>query len=176
MGDPSIKLYQFIIGADFNNLSRPEATGLLCENFIRCTRKEAEWLAQNQQLHPYFKDVMVVLFEIVKKTDIANSLNCVRFCMQIYIKIVLDCIAPCATTPADKLDLINQQFRVFTSMQSVRIYDELFMNAYTMILSLVERFNDDIKTSLAEIKAGISALTDCEAKTILLTRFETIVE
>lgn len=87
--DPPIKLDQFIFGADFNNLSRHEATGVLCETFIRCTRKEAEWLAQNKQLHPYFKDVIVVLFEIVKKTDNSNSLNCVRFCMQSYIKIVL---------------------------------------------------------------------------------------
>ncbi|KAG4072637.1 hypothetical protein HA402_004726 [Bradysia odoriphaga] len=176
IGDPSIRLDQFIFGTDFINLSRPEATGILCENFIRCTRKEAEWLGQNQQLHPYFKDVMVVLFEIVKKTDNANSLNCVRFCMQNYIKIVLDCIAPCTTTPADKVDLINQQFRVFSSMQTVRIYDELLLNAYPMILSLSERFHDDIKASVTEIRAGIIALADCEAKTILMTRFETIFE
>lgn len=80
------------------------------------------------------------------------------------------------TTPAEKLDLINQQFRVFTSMQTVRIYDELLLNAYPMILSLLERFHDDIKESVTEIRAGITALSDCEAKTILLTRFETIVE
>lgn len=195
--DQPINLDQFIFGADFNNLSRPEATGVLCEAFIRCTRKEAVWLAQNKQLHPYFKDVMVVLFEIVKKTDInSNSLNCVRFCMQSYIKIVLvsssiifffvgtvfiihttqDCIAPCTTSPSDKIELVFQQFRVFASMQTVRIYDELLLNAYPMILSLLEQFHDDVTASVPEFRNCIVALADCEAKSILLSRFEAIFE
>lgn len=196
--DRPMNLDQFIFGADFNKLSRQEATGVLCETFIRCTRKEAEWLAQNKQLHPYFKDVMAVLFEIVKKTDNANSVNCVRFCMQSYIKIVLvsivgfrcngfiiifihmiqlqDCIAPCLTSPTEKLDLIRQQFRVFASMQTVRIYDELLFNAYPMTLTLLERFRDDAQPSVTEFRNGIIALADCEAKSILLTRFEAIFE
>lgn len=87
--DQPLKLDQFIVGADFGSLSRHEATGILCETFIRCTKKEAEWLAQNKQLQPYFKDVMAVLFEIVKKTDNSNSINCLRYCMQSYRKVVL---------------------------------------------------------------------------------------
>ncbi len=200
--DQPIKFDQFVFGADFVNLSRSEATGMLCETFIRCTRKEAEWLARNQQLHSYFKDVMVILFEIVRNCqNNSNSLNCVRHCMQSYIKVVLvsrivfslisfcnfqfiivfliqikDCIATRATTSTDQTDLINQQFRIFTSMQMVPIYDELLMNAYPMLLALMERFRDNVKPSKTEFRNSIVALADCEAKTILLTRFETIFE
>lgn len=80
------------------------------------------------------------------------------------------------TSPSEKVGLISQQFRVFTSMQTVRIYDELLLNAYPMMLSLLERFHDDIKTSETEFRNSIVALTDCEAKSILLTRFGEIFE
>lgn len=87
--DPSVKFHQFIFGADFEKLSRQEATGILCETFIRCTKMEAKWLADNNHLHPYFKDVMMVLLEIVKRTDNSNSLNCLRHCMRSHIEVVL---------------------------------------------------------------------------------------
>ncbi|KAJ6648606.1 hypothetical protein Bhyg_03836 [Pseudolycoriella hygida] len=174
--DKPMKFDQFIFGANFENLSRQEKTGILCETFIRCTRKEAEWLAKNERLHPYFKDVMLVVFEIVKKTDNPNSLNCVMFCMQSYIKVVLDSIASCATTTSEKINLICHQFQVFTSMQTLRIYDQLLLNAYPMILSLVERFRDDIVTSQSKFRSSIESLADCEAKTLLLTQFGTFFE
>lgn len=80
------------------------------------------------------------------------------------------------TSASDKIDLIRQQFRVFTSMQTVRIYDELLLNAYAMVLSLFERFRDDTETSVTEFRKSITALVDCEAKSILLTRFDGIFE
>lgn len=61
-------------------------------------------------------------------------------------------------------------------MQTVRIYDELLLNAYPMVLSLLEQFHDDVKASVTEFKNQIVALNNCEAKSILLTRFDAMFE
>lgn len=87
-----------------------------------------------------------------------------------------DCIAPGTTSSSEKIELIRQQFRVFMAMQGVRIYDELLLNAYPMIISLLERFLDDIRTLETEFRNSVVALADCEAKCSFLTRFGAIFE
>lgn len=61
-------------------------------------------------------------------------------------------------------------------MEGVRIYDELLLNAYPMIISLLELFIDDINTLETEFRNSIAALADCEAKCSFLTRFGAIFE
>lgn len=62
------------------------------------------------------------------------------------------------------------------SMQTVRIYDELLLNAYPMILALFERFLGDVKSLESKYRESIIALADCEAKHSFLNRFEAIFE
>ncbi|KAL9889389.1 gem-associated protein 4b-like [Glossina fuscipes fuscipes] len=168
-----IEFDRFLIRLDIEDKS--EAQMFLIINYVRCTMKEAEWLARSERLLPHISNVMLILSGVVEETQNSNAINNYRHCLINYANIVQKFLLPKIEDNVKQIEKLQLKVLKIISATPEQIYEETFINFEPLLMEITEKLACPLEeNSLKIIRNFVQRMKDCNAKDIFLKKFEAL--
>ncbi|KAG5679634.1 hypothetical protein PVAND_009192 [Polypedilum vanderplanki] len=154
-GEEIVPFDEFLAYPDkLQDASKAKITTFLCDAIVKCTSKECKRLMNNEILQKFYTNALTCIAMIVKKSNQSVPIECLKKCVNDYVKNMTEMIIP--KNPEELLlkDVINL-IKQFPSSS----YDDLTI-LFLEALKMFKKCENFVNI--------INELEDCDLKRILL--------